>query len=111
MNKRQRKKWFRKRCIRVGEKKPKYTLYDKPYPTIGDLIKGKNYDYVSYRLEHRGEYEFAGCFKVEDGEIIPLDYDTYYPEEEVVASEEWIMPEEGIFNGLSVVCECEWLEG
>lgn len=88
-----------------------YKLYDKPYPTIGDLIKGKNYDYVSYRLVHESDYEFAGCFKVEEGEIIPLDGDEYYPGEEVVASEEWSMPEEEIYHGLSVVCECEWLKG
>lgn len=24
-----------------------YTTYDKPYPTIGDLIKGKDYDCIS----------------------------------------------------------------
>lgn len=78
-----------------------YKLYDKPYPTIVDLIKGKNYDYVSYRLS----------FKVEKGEIIPLDGDTYDKYEEVIASEEWNMPEEGIIHGLSVVCECDWIEG
>lgn len=27
-----------------------YTTYDKPYPTIGDLIKGKDYDCISYRI-------------------------------------------------------------
>ena len=27
-----------------------YTTYDKPYPTIGDLIKGKDYDCISYRV-------------------------------------------------------------
>lgn len=84
-----------------------YKLYDKPYPTIVDLIKGKNYDYVSYRLNFKGEYEFSGCFKVEKGEIIPLDGDTYDKYEEVIASEEWNMPEEGIIHGLSVVCECD----
>lgn len=25
--------------------------------------------------------------------------------------EEWNMPEEGIIHGLSVVCECDWIEG
>ena len=60
----------------------KYKKYNKPYPTIVDLIKGKNYDYVSYRLNFKGEYEFSGCFKVEKGEIIPLDGDTYDKYEE-----------------------------
>lgn len=89
----------------------KYKKYNKTYPTIGDLIKDKDYDYVSYRLNFKGEDEFAGCFKVEKGEIIPLDRDIYGEYEEVIASEEWSMPEEGIIHGLSVVCECDWIEG
>lgn len=89
----------------------KYKKYNKPYPTIGDLIKDKDYDYVSYRLNFKGEYEFAGCFKVEKGEIITLDGDTYGKYEEVIESEEWNIPEEGIIHGLSVVCECDWIEG
>lgn len=87
--------------------------YSKPYPTIGELIKDKDYDYVSYRMlipgfdEENGE--FAGCFSSKNGEIIPLDYDTYYESEEVTASEEWNMPKEGIENGLTVVVEGEFL--
>lgn len=87
--------------------------YSKPYPTIGELIKDKDYDYVSYRMlipgfdEENGE--FAGCFSSKNGEIIPLDYDTYYESEEVIASEEWNMPKEGIENGLTVVVEGEFL--
>lgn len=87
--------------------------YNKPYPTIGELIKDKDYDYVSYRMlipgfdEENGE--FAGCFSSKNGKIIPLDYDTYYESEEVIASEEWNMPKEGIENGLTVVVEGEFL--
>ena len=87
--------------------------YNKPYPTNGELIKDKDYDYVSYRMlipgfdEENGE--FAGCFSSKNGEIIPLDYDTYYESEEVIASEEWNMPKEGIENGLTVVVEGEFL--
>ena len=88
-----------------------YKKYNKPYPTIGDLIKDKDYDYVSYRLNFKGEDEFAGCFKSEKGEIIPLDGDTYDKYEEVIASEEWSIPEEEIIHGLSVVCEGYWIEG
>lgn len=29
-----------------------YTTYDKPYPTTGDLIKGKDYDCISYRIAY-----------------------------------------------------------
>ena len=46
--------------------------------TIGDLIKNKNYDYVSYRLTLLdGSDTFAGCFASKDGEIIPLSWLQY----------------------------------
>lgn len=76
--------------------------------TIGDLIKNKDYDYVSYRLKIQSKEDifpdgiFAGCFKSKDGEIISLDGDTYSKEEEVFEYEEWSKPEEGIQNGLTV---------
>ena len=36
--------------------------------TIGDLIKNKDYDYVSYRLTLRdGDDTFAGCFASKGG--------------------------------------------
>lgn len=95
--------------------------YTKPYPTIGDIIAGKNFDYVSYRGydEKRNsppalpdgtvEGEFCGCFKVADGKIIPLDGDFYSDDETVIASEEWTMPDEGIEKGLTVICEMEFV--
>lgn len=87
--------------------------YNKPYPTIGELIKDKDYDYVSYRMLIPGfddeNGEFAGYFSSKNGEIIPLDYDSYYKSEEVIASEEWNMPEEGVKNGLTVIVEGESL--
>ncbi len=87
--------------------------YNNPYPTIGELIKSKDYDYVSYRLLIPGYYDdesiFAGCFSSQNGKIIPLDHDTYSECEEVIASEEWNMPKEGIENGLTVVVEGEFL--
>lgn len=69
--------------------------YTKPYPTIGNIIAGKNFDYVSYRGydEKRNsppalpdgtvEGEFCGCFKVVNGEIVPLDGDSYYDNEPI----------------------------
>lgn len=80
--------------------------YHEPYPTIGQLIKNKNYDYVSYRLRYREDEpdgEFCGCFAAKDGNIISLDGDCYGLDEEVLISEEWSYPEEGIKNGLTVV--------
>ena len=94
--------------------------YTKPYPTIGDIIAGKNFDYVSYRgydekrnfppaTGNNTDGEFCGCFKVSNGEIIPLDGDFYGDDETVIASEEWTMPDEGIKKGLTVICEMEFV--
>lgn len=91
--------------IKMRIKNPK--VYDKPYPTIGDLIKDKDYDYVFYYLRWKGTDEFAGVFRTEKGKIISLDGDVYGNHEEVVESGEWGKPEEGIYHGLTVVCPCE----
>lgn len=54
---------------------------------------------------------FAGCFASKDGEIIPLDGDTYSNNEEVLSYEEWSQPENDIQNGLTVVVKGEWISG
>lgn len=85
--------------------------YTKPYPTIGDLIKNKNYDCVKYRITYPScdddeIGEFAGYFKAEDGKIISLDGDVYGEYEKVIASKEWTAEEDGQkINGLTVVVE------
>ena len=80
--------------------------------TIGELIKNKDYDYVSYRLTLRdGSDTFAGCFASKDGEIIPLDGDIYDKDEEVLSYEEWYDTEEGIQSGLTVIVKGEWISG
>lgn len=80
--------------------------------TIGDLIKNKDYDYVSYRLTIRdGRDIFAGCFASKDGEIVPLDGDSYSKDEEVLSYEEWNNPEKDIKNGLTVGLKGEWISG
>ena len=80
--------------------------------TIGELIKNKDYDYVSYRLTLRdGSDTFAGCFASKGGEIIPLDGDIYDKDEEVLSYEEWSKPEDDINNGLTVVVKSEWISG
>ena len=78
--------------------------------TIGELIKNKDYDYISYRLTLRdGSDTFAGCFSSKSGEIIPLDGDIYDKDEEVLSYKEWAQPEDGIDNGLTVVVKTEWI--
>ena len=77
--------------------------------TIGELIKKKDYDYVSYRLTlPNGNDTFAGCFASKDGEIISLDGDIYSNDEEVLSYEEWSQLEDEIQEGLTVVVKTEW---
>ena len=76
--------------------------------TIGDLIREKDYDYVTYKMHFDsikwGTYaETIGCFASKNGKIISLDGDTYSEEEEVLSYEEWSRPEKGIINGLTVI--------
>ena len=78
--------------------------------TIGDLIKNKDYDYVSYRLTLLdGDDTFAGCFKSKNGSIIPLDGDIYDKDKEVLSYEEWSSTEDNVQNGLAVVVKGEWI--
>lgn len=92
--------------------------YTKPYPTIGQLIKNKNYDYVEYRIhlmypnsKNKSEKdelgEFCGFFKTENGKIISLDGDCYGYDEEVTISKEWKQKDENgkEIVGLTVVVE------
>ena len=80
---------------------------ENPYPTIGDLIKNKDYDYVEYRVVIPSEDEpddiFAGAFRTEAGKIISLDGDIYDQNKKVIESEEWSDIENGIKNGLTVI--------
>lgn len=82
----------------------------KQHTTIGDLIKNKDYDYISYRLTmiDKSQSFFAGCFRSENGKIISLDGDVYSLDEEVLRYEEWDKPEEGINKGLTVVVDYDW---
>lgn len=61
--------------------------------TIGQLIAGKSYDCVEYRMtlnENDNKGIFAGTFAVKNGEIVSLDGDSYHKKEVVlVAYEEW----------------------
>lgn len=79
---------------------------EESYPTIGDLIKNKDYDYVEYRVTISyadGQNIFAGAFRTESWKIITLDGGIYDSDKEVIKSEEWSNPEKGIKNGLTVI--------
>lgn len=83
--------------------------------TVGDLIKNKDYDYISWRAtlpeKAGGGDTFFGCTKSENGKLIPLDGDIYSEDTKVLSYEEWSDEEEGIKNGLTIVYEGEWISG
>ena len=78
---------------------------------VKDLIKNKDYDYISYRLKMPddkvriyGESIFIGEAASKNGKLISLDGDTIYDEDDkVVMYREWSKPEYNIKNGLTVV--------
>lgn len=78
--------------------------------TVKDLIANKDYDYISWRITSPKHFDdpdiFFGACKSKNGELIPLDGDTYYDNEVVVRYEEW--SKKDIENGLTVVVEVEW---
>lgn len=82
--------------------------------TVKDLIKNKDYDYISWRITVPDDFcgpddMFIGCAKSENGKLISLDGDTIYDEsDEVIRYEEWSNPEKDIINGLTVVIEGIW---
>lgn len=76
--------------------------------TIKDLIKDKDYDFISLRLAvTEADDIFFGTAKSENGELIALDGDTYSEDTKVLEYEEWDNPEENIKNGLTVVITFE----
>lgn len=81
--------------------------------TVKDLIKKKDYDYISWRFKSPDGYcsksIFAGACKSVNGELIPLDGDSYNKNEIILEYEEWT--KNGIKNGLTVVIDAEWITG
>ena len=79
--------------------------------TIKDLIIKKDYDYISWRVTPPKYLDedsiFFGACKSKNGELIPLDGDSYYDDEIVIKYEEW--SKDDIENGLTVVVESEWI--
>lgn len=85
----------------------------REHMTVRDLIKNKDYEYISWRItlpeSAGGGDTFFGCAASKDGELIPLDGDIYDEDEEVLSYEEWSQPEDNIQNGLTVVVQAEWM--
>lgn len=86
--------------------------------TIRELIKEKDYEYISIRMKVPERWDwcyvkdiFIGCCKSVGGELIPLDGDSYDPGEDVIEYEEWSNDEYGIINGLTIVLEEDWIGG
>ena len=80
--------------------------------TVGDLIKNKDYDYISWRVtlpDDLGGDMFSGAAKSENGKLISLDGDSYSENTEIIGYEEWDNPKEGIKNGLTVIYKGEWM--
>ena len=50
-----------------------------------------------------------GCAYSKDGELYPLDGDSYDEEEEVLYYERWSSLEENVQNGVSVVLQGYWM--
>lgn len=79
--------------------------------TVKDLIKEKDYDYISWRVtlpkKIGGGDTFFGATASKDGELISLDGDIYDEETKVLEFEEWSSEE--IKNGLTIVYEGEWI--
>ena len=72
--------------------------------TVKDLIKEKDYDHISFHLGDSLEDSiFFGVAKSENGELIPLDGDSYSENTEVIEHEEWNEPMFSIENGLTIV--------
>ena len=80
---------------------------------VYDLIKDKDYDYISWRVTSPPDWDepdmFFGACKSVNGKLIPLDGDIYSEHEVVVRYEEWSNDE--VKNGLTVVVEAEWIQG
>lgn len=79
--------------------------------TVRDLIKGKDYDYIEWRVtlseKMGGGDTFFGSCESKNGELIPHDQDYYSKDEEVIYYEEW--SNEEIKDGLTIVVKGEWI--
>lgn len=92
--------------------------------TIRELISKKDFDYIEYRIVLPNRIfntkkidekmfkntAFFGAFKAINGEIISLDGDLYNPDEIILYSEEWQVPERGIESAATIVVNPEWLK-
>ena len=79
--------------------------------TVGDLIHDENYDCIEWRVTTPPDWDepdmlFGYCKSI-NGELIPLDGDTYSKGEVVVRYQKFRGGD--VENGLTVVVEAEWM--
>lgn len=80
--------------------------------TVKDLIKNKDYDYISWRMNAPEDWIeediLVGACKSKNGKLISIDGDSYSENEVIVRYEEW--SDDDFKNGLTVVVEAEWIQ-
>lgn len=77
--------------------------------TLQELIKDKTYDCVKHRVTlTSGGDIYAGSFRTENGEIIPLEDGFYALWKNVVSYELW--SDEKTKRGMTVVVEGDWFQ-
>ena len=90
--------------------------YNKPYPTIKDLVKNKDYDFIEYRAlfpkienidNKRSIHDqslLLGYFKSYNGVFCSYLYnDEYCPDVNVIYFKEWKDTNKNIKNGITIV--------
>jgi hypothetical protein len=79
--------------------------------TVRDIVQDDDYDGIEWRVTSPEDWDepdmlFGAC-KFINGELIPLDGDTYSLDEIVVRYQKWSGGD--IQNGMTVVVEAEWM--
>ena len=81
--------------------------------TVRDIVQDEDYDCIEWRVTTPEDWDepdmFVGGCRFINGELTPLDGDTYSLDEVVVRYQRWRGGD--VENGLMVVVESEWICG